>query len=167
MEKVIATFQNGTNIIGQPEYVSIVDLGTSKGRGLKIKTYTQKNFVESIRSVVHKIFVGFVLVLGIVSCNDPEEVLYEDIYTPNTFISDSRFHGVWKHTEGFEHFVISYHMLDHTNDDSTVSNSYSSHNAHATVSGNVLKVNTQGGQLQLKLINSGMIEFEGKYFLKN
>lgn len=166
MRKEVASFQNGVDIVGQPVYVTILEGEETKGKGIKLKNYTQKGFVERVRDVIHKITVGFILAVGVVSCDEPETYV-EDIQIFQDLVSDSRFYGNWTTESEDSYFIIrSFHLTYHTQD-GNYTDSYSTQNAHTVVNGNTLTLYSPGKTLVINLISSTIIEFEGIYYIKD
>lgn len=165
MNKEIASFQNGVDIVGQPVYVTILEGNETKGKGLKLKNYTQKGFVERVRNVIHKITVGFILAVGVVSCDEPETYI-EDIQIFQDLVSDSRFYGLWKPDSDDSYFFIKREHLTYHTQNGNYTESYSTQNAHTVVSGNTLTLYSSGRTYVISLISSSVIEFEGVYYTK-
>lgn len=164
----IASFQNGVNIIGQPEYVVLYEDYHGYDRGVKIRSYTQWNFKEKIRKVLHKFLVFSLLLLGFASCS-PESVLDEVEPVDYSFVKDKGLYGQWEYANGDVSdplFIYALYVTHITNGGKN-SDVYETKNSTITQDANGFKiVGNNGKTLEFKKQSKETAYVNGRLYYK-
>lgn len=165
--KEIASFQIGTDIIGQPQYMVIEESPETKGKGVKIGSYTQKGFLDKVRNVFHRVLMVMFLAVTFTSCDD-EQTVY-DTQVPGTvsFISDTKLHGRWESPVNTDFYVITAVSLNQTIEDSSIHRTYTQSNSTVNVINGRTVLNNEWGTIILEPISDTTIMINGEIFFRD